>query len=557
MPHAPAVAPIAAPVKVRRALISVSDKTGIVEFCQALHALGVSIISTGGTAAALAKANIPVTPIEHITGLPEMMDGRVKTLHPAVHGGLLAVRDNPEHLAALTQHRIEPIDLVIINLYPFTQTIAKPGVSRAEAIENIDIGGPSMVRSAAKNHAYVAVVTSPDQYASVIADLRTNDGCTTPALRAELAQAAFAMTAAYDSAIATYLSSSDTAPTTFPDTLTLAFSKAQSLRYGENPHQSAAVYRRTSPVAPTVIPGPTTRQLHGKELSYNNLADAAGALECIRTLQEAGAAARGLSAVAIIKHANPCGAAVAPSVARAVDRAIAGDPVAAFGGILASSDIIDARAAERLAGKDTFLEVVIAPDYTPEALDILRSKSVNVRLLAVGPLDSPSASSERLMLRSIPGGLLVQERDLLAPHADTWQHVAGPKPTRELLLTAMTVECMVRCMASNAIAIGGIDGDSVRLFGGGVGQVDRVTACQLAVQKASLFAKDLLTTGGTYTVAVSDAFFPFPDGPQILIDAGVKAIVHPGGSKRDNETIDLCTKHNITCLLTGTRRFKH
>jgi phosphoribosylaminoimidazolecarboxamide formyltransferase/IMP cyclohydrolase len=554
MPHAPAVAPVAAPVRVRRALISVSDKTGIVELCQALHALGVTIISTGGTAAALTAARIPVTPIEHITGLPEMMDGRVKTLHPAVHGGLLAVRDNPEHVAALTQHRIEPIDLVIINLYPFTQTIARPGVSRAEAIENIDIGGPSMVRSAAKNHAYVAVVTSPQQYASVIADLQTHQGCTTPQLRAELAQAAFAMTAAYDSAIATYLAAGDAA-LSFPDTLTVSYTRAQSLRYGENPHQAAAVYRRATPVAPTVIPGPTTRQLHGKELSYNNLADAAGALECIRTLQEAGAAARGLSAVAIIKHANPCGAAVAPSVTRAVDRAIAGDPVAAFGGILASSDIIDARAAERLAGKDTFLEVVIAPDYTPEALDILRSKSVNVRLLAVGPLDSPSVSSERLMLRSIPGGLLVQERDLLAPHADTWQHVAGPKPTRELLLTAMTIESMVRCMASNAIAIGGIDGDSVRLFGGGVGQVDRVTACHLAVQKAGQFARDLLATGGA--VAVSDAFFPFPDGPKILIDAGVKAIVHPGGSKRDNETIDLCSAHNITCLITGTRRFKH
>jgi len=558
-------------VRIRRALLSVSDKAGVVDLARALHALGVMLISTGGTARALDAAGIPNTSIESITGLPEMMDGRVKTLHPAVHAGLLAVRDNPAHAAALRAHNIEPIDLVCINLYPFAQTIAKPGTTRDEAIEQIDIGGPSMLRSGAKNHAYVAVVTAPEQYATLIAELQTTGGCTTPALRAKLAQEAFATTARYDAAIAEYLSipannppathaTPETTDNNFPQTLTRTYELAQRLRYGENPHQAAAVYRTPAYAGATVIPGAaSTTQLHGKELSYNNLADAAGALDCVQRLQHAGLLQELRCAAAIIKHANPCGVAVAPSAALAIDRAIAGDPTASFGGILACTTTIDALAAERLATPGTFLEVIIAPTYTAEALAILKAKSANIRILAVPAITSTTA--DRLALRTIPGGLLLQERDVLPPQPSTWKHAAGPAPNADTLHAAAILECAVASMASNAVALGCIEGTNstnapcTRLLGAGLGQVDRVSACRLAIEKARQFSPDLLAMGKA--IATSDAFFPFPDGPALLIDAGVKVIVHPGGSKRDDETLALCNKHNVTCLLTGTRRFKH
>jgi phosphoribosylaminoimidazolecarboxamide formyltransferase / IMP cyclohydrolase len=570
-------------VAIKRALISVSDKTGVVEFAKELARRGVMIISTGGTAKAIAAAGIAVTSVEDVTGLPEMLDGRVKTLHPVIHGGLLAIRDDAEHAAALRRNRIEPIDLVCINLYPFEETVARPGVTLAEAIENIDIGGPSMLRSGAKNSAYVTVATHSDHYARILQEMDRTGGCTTPGLRAELAREVFALTARYDGAIASYLSkhaatpaapSIDQAAHIFPDTINLTLTKHASLRQGENSHQQAAVYRIQSSSLPGLLAdhagtagliGPHVTQHHGKEMGYNNLADAAAAWDL--ALELAAQAARSnvqssSTACAIIKHANPCGCSVAGSAKVAIDRAIAGDPTAAFGGILACSSVITADAAQRLSGKDTFLEVIIAPGYEPAALATLKAKSANVRLLEVTVAANASNAnpSASLMLKTLPGsGALIQHRDLLAPASTTWRHVAGPAPSPSTLRSAELIEIMVRSMSSNAIAIGGLDettgASSIRLFGGGVGQVDRVTACHLAAAKAKQFAGELLASG--QAIALSDAFFPFPDGPQILIDAGVKTIVHPGGSMRDDQTIELCNTKGITCLLTGVRRFRH
>ena len=536
-------------VNVRRALFSVSDKAGVVEFARALAERGVEIVSTGGTSRALAAAGIKVTPIEDVTKFPEMMDGRVKTLHPMVHGGLLAVRNNAEHAAAMERHGIKAIDLVCINLYPFRETIAKPGVSHEEAIENIDIGGPSMVRSAAKNHEFVVVVTSPSQYAAVTAELGASGG-TSMKLRERLAAEAFAMTAEYDAAIAAYMSrvtgsasgENTSATAGFPQRLGLSFERVETMRYGENPHQAAALYRGGSSEGSSVV---TARKLHGKELGYNNVADAAAALDLAGAL---GAMKRGGGVGAcVIKHANPCGAAIAPTVLGAVEAALAGDPVAAFGGIFACSGVIDLMTAERLCQKDVFAEVVVAQGFEPDALAALQKRWANVRLLAVGEVMPPAKKS--WMYRSITGGMLVQERDLLDPAPGSWRHAAGPKPNAAQLEAAAAVELMVRAMSSNAIAIGGVDGAAMRLFGGGVGQVDRVTACRLAVEKAGAKAKG--------AVCVSDAFFPFPDGPRVLMDAGVSMIVHAGGSKRDEETFALCNERGVTCMVTGVRRFKH
>ncbi|MBL8757078.1 MAG: bifunctional phosphoribosylaminoimidazolecarboxamide formyltransferase/IMP cyclohydrolase [Phycisphaerae bacterium] len=543
-------------VKVTRALISVSDKRGVEALAKGLASHGVEIVSTGGTAALLAGAGVPVTPIDRLTGFPEMMDGRVKTLHPKVHGGLLAIRDHPEHAAAMRAHGIGPIDLLCVNLYPFEQTIAREGVTRDEAIEQIDIGGPAMVRSGSKNHAYVAVLTDPGQYGSVLAEMEVTAGCTSLALRRELAGAAFARTAAYDTAIAAYLngagartaasggpgSDAGDADARFPAELRPVLRRLATLRYGENPHQPAAVYADPAAAGPSVI---GTRQLHGKELSYNNLNDAAAALDLAIALH---AQAGGSVAACVIKHANPCGAAVAPDALSAADRAIAGDPLAAFGGIMALSGVIDAPAARRLCEKDVFLEVLIAPDYSPDALDALRARWQNLRILAVGPL-TRRPGDDGLSLKFIPGGALAQAPDTLPPDPAAWAHRAGPAPDAESLRAAATIEVIVRAMTSNAVAIGGRDGNAVRLLGGGLGQVDRVTACRIAVEKAGASARG--------AIAVSDAFFPFPDGPTILAAAGVRMIVHPGGSKRDQETFDLCAARGITCMTTGVRRFRH
>ncbi|HYE63373.1 MAG TPA: bifunctional phosphoribosylaminoimidazolecarboxamide formyltransferase/IMP cyclohydrolase [Phycisphaerales bacterium] len=537
---------------VRRALVSVSDKTGLVPFVQALAQRGVEIVSTGGTASALRAAGIKVTSIDDVTGFPEIMGGRVKTLHPKVHGGLLGVRDDAAHAAAMQQHGIAPIDLVCVNLYPFEQTIARPGVSEHDAIENIDIGGPSMLRSAAKNFEWVTVCSSPSQYQRVLDELHRHNTHTTRTLRCELAGEVYALTSRYDAAIAGYLCKGHSR--LFPVLMHETFVKDEDLRYGENPHQSAALYRTKPSTAAGKWPSiATAEQLHGKELSYNNINDAVAALELVISLNRV----RNQSQVtaAIVKHTNPCGASIAANAKDAIDQAIAGDPIAAYGGILALGDTFDEDAAERLQSKEVFLEVIVAPRYTAEALEMLRARWANVRLLAVGDLDFPvAAHAQQLEYRSIPGGLLVQERDLRLVPTSEWQHAAGPKPTQDQLRAAAFLEPVCRSLFSNAVvlggpATGGESGGGIRMYGGGAGQMDRVTSCRLAVEKAGKLAK-----GST---AFSDAFFPFSDGPQILIDAGVTCIVHPGGSKRDQETFDLCNQRGVTCLTTGVRHFRH
>lgn len=546
----------ATPRPIRRALVSVSDKNGLVPFVKALAARGVEIISTGGTAKTLAAAGVTVTPIDAVTGFPEIMDGRVKTLHPKVHGGLLGVRDNPEHQSQAKEHGIEPIDLVCVNLYPFEETIAKPGVSQHDAIENIDIGGPSMLRSAAKNFAFVTVVTESTQYDTVIAEMDANGGATTLATRAAFAAKVFETTARYDGAIAEYLAANvvggeatSGGANALPETIQLSLRKVSTLRYGENPHQAAALYRNTGTAlgnenGQSVA---TAKQLHGKELSYNNINDAAAALDLVVGLAKLG----GFGAC-VVKHTNPCGAAIdrAGDAERAVDAAIAGDPIAAYGGILAVNGVIDGKAADRIAGKDRFFEVVIAPGYTDDGLATLKSRWVNVRLLSVGDLGAQKVGA--LEVRSFAGGVLVQERDTLFVEPGQIQHAAGPMPDAGQLQAAAFLEVVGRGLFSNAVVLGGQDPErpgTVRMFGGGAGQMDRVTSCKIAIEKAGLNAKG--------AVVYSDAFFPFADGPTLLAAAGVKCIAHPGGSKRDQDTFDLCNAQGITCLITGTRHFRH
>ena len=539
---------VAADPRIRRALVSVSDKSGVVEFARGLASLGVEIVSTGGTAAALAAAGVPVVPIEDVTGFPEMMDGRVKTLHPRVHGGLLGVRSNAEHLAAMEAHGIRPIDLVCVNLYPFEATVAKPGIGEHEAIENIDIGGPSMLRSAAKNFESVTVVTDPAQYPRVIESMRCNAGATTLALRREFAQAVFARTSAYDGAIARWMESgADSAAPAgggghFPRTATLRLELADELRYGENPHQQGAVYADAAARGPSVV---RARLLHGKPLSYNNLLDAGAALELV---QDLAAQRAGASACAVIKHTNPCGAALADGVLASFERAWAGDPLAAFGGIVAFSRTVDAATAEAMAAGERFLEVVIAPGYEPKALEALQARWKNARLLAVGELGAPAPG---LSWRSVPGGMLAQDRDTHPIDPAAFTHAAGPAPDAAMRADAGVLFTVAKHLKSNAVCIGA----GGRLFGAGAGQMDRVASCRNAVEKAR--AALAAMPSGQAAVAASDAFFPFADGPTLLADAGVRCIVHPGGSKRDQDTFDLCNARGVTCLLTGTRHFRH
>lgn len=562
-------------VRIRRALLSVSDKTDLIPFARMLSTAGVQIISTGGTARTLTDAGIRVTPIEQVTGFPEIMDGRVKTLHPSVHGALLGKRSNPEHLAAMKTHGIEPIDLVCINLYPFERTVSEPGVTMDEAIEQIDVGGPAMIRAAAKNFESVVVVTSPRRYDAVANELAQHDGCTTLDLRSELAATAFAKVAEYDAAIATFLSRRT--PQAFPQVLRLSYTKVDELRYGENPHQAAALYRDPSSTGPTIV---NAQQLHGKPLSFNNINDAAAALEVVKALRKLTdsnvasiigatygdpAAAAPLSrarlldpghiGACVVKHTNPCGAAVAPSALLAVDAAIAGDPQAAYGGILAVNTMIDTATAERIASADNFFEVIVAPGYDAGALEILRKRWTNVRLLAVG--DRLASRARKLDYRSVPGGMLVQDRDTRGSTPEQWEHRAGPTPTPTLAATGAFLETVCKYIASNAVVLGGPVATAgstgpasiVRVFGMGSGQVDRVTACRNAIAKAGPNARG--------AAAVGDAFFPFSDGPQLLADAGVTFIAHPGGSKRDQDTFDLCNARGITCVTTAVRHFRH
>lgn len=525
-------------VRLRRALISVSDKTGLVDFARELTARGVEIISTGGTARTLTEAGISVRAVQDVTGFPEMMDGRIKTLHPIIHGGLLGRRDEPEHVEAMARHGIEPIDLVCINLYPFEATVRRPGVTEREAIEQVDIGGPAMVRSSAKNHAFVTVVTDVRQYERLLDEVREHDGATTAALRRELAVTAFARTAAYDAAIAAWMAAHADAP--LPSTLALHYTDGRPLRYGENPHQAAAVYTDPEATGPSVV---SARLLHGKPLSYNNLNDAAAALALV---QDLAATAPERAAAALIKHTNPCGAAVAATLADAFVAAYAGDPLAAYGGILAVSRRLDRATAAAIADGQKFLEVVIAPGYDAEALTLLGERWKNVRLLDAADPPQPAGGHVH---RSIPGGLLVQDRDTATADPGTWVHRAGPAPTPGLLQDAAVMWMVVKHLSSNAIAIG----SSGRLLGAGAGQVDRVGACRIAIAKAG----ERLDAGPDPVIAASDAFFPFDDGPRLLVDAGASCIVHPGGSKRDGDTDALCEERGVTCLHTGVRHFRH
>ncbi len=527
-------------IRIRRALLSVSDKSGLLDLARALTARGVQLISTGGTAKALRDAGLPVTGIEEITEFPEMMDGRVKTLHPRVHGGLLGLRDNPDHIDAMTRHGIQPIDLVCVNLYPFEQTVARQGVKDHEAIEQIDIGGPSMIRSASKNHPFVAVLTDASQYADFLADFAAHDGCTTLDLRRKLAQAAFARTAAYDTAIAGWMAARLN-PADAPEpplNLNIHMKRAFALRYGENPHQGGALYVDGLCTEPSVA---RSRQLHGKELSFNNLYDANGALELVKEIDPALHAA-----AAIIKHANPCGFAIADRLSVAFENAYAGDPLAAFGGIVAMNRPVDEATARAIVEGQKFLEVIVAPAYEPDALELLRDRWKNVRILETGPLPAPSQRdpAERDFKR-ITGGLLIQDRDLAPMETAAWKHAAGPAPSAADLQQLQVAMLTAKHLKSNAVCI-------VRdfmLVGAGAGQMDRVASCRLAIEKAGPRA------AGGYVG--SDAFFPFRDGPDQLIAAGVKAIAHPGGSVRDQETIDACAQAGVTLLLTGRRHFRH
>jgi phosphoribosylaminoimidazolecarboxamide formyltransferase/IMP cyclohydrolase len=518
-------------VKVARALISVSDKAGVVEFARALAVLGVQLLSTGGTARLLEKEGVRVTEVSAHTGFPEMLGGRVKTLHPAIHGGILARRDSPEHMAAIAKAGIAPIDLIAVNLYPFQATVANPQCKLEEAIENIDIGGPALLRAAAKNHAGVAVVVDPADYAQVLEEIRASGGVS-EATRFALAKKVFAHTAGYDGAIANYLFSLDAAGRRgeYPDVLNLQFRKLQQMRYGENPHQSAAFYRDLQPVAGGIA---GYRQLQGKELSYNNVADADAAWECVKSFAE--------PACVIVKHANPCGAAIGENPLAAYRKAFQTDPVSAFGGILAFNRALDRAAAEE-AGKQ-FAEVIIAPRVEPEARAQLAAKQ-NLRVLEV-PL---AHDAQALELKRVGGGLLVQSTD-----AKTLQRadlkVATRKPPSEAqwadLLFAWRVAKFVK---SNAIVF---CRDGMTL-GVGAGQMSRVDSARIAAVKAQNAG---LALAGS--VVASDAFFPFRDGLDAVIDAGAVAVIQPGGSVRDDEVIAAADERGITMVFTGVRHFRH
>jgi len=523
--------------KIRRALLSVSDKTGLVAFARVLAQMGVELISTGGTAAALRADGLAVRDVSELTGFPEMLDGRVKTLHPKVHGGLLAVRGNAEHDKQAAAHGIVPIDLLVVNLYPFEATVAK-GAPFDECIENIDIGGPALIRGAAKNHAGVTVVVEPADYERVLSEMRANAGATTLQLRKQLAAKAYARTAAYDAAIGTWFAA--TLGDEVPQWRTFAGKLAQALRYGENPHQSAAFY-----VSGEARPGVATAVQHqGKELSYNNLNDTDAAYELVAELGGAG------PAVAIIKHTNPCGAATAGSLKDAYLKALRCDPVSAFGGVVALSGPIDAAAAEEIA--KIFTEVVIAPDATPEAKAIFAGKK-NLRLLTAGGLPDPRAPG--VMVRSLAGGLLVQSRDNGSVGAADLKVVTKREPTEQELADLLFAFKVAKHVKSNAVVYVK-DGATVGIGAGQMSRVDseRIAALKAADAATAMGAKEPLTRG---SVVASDAFFPFPDGLLAAAEAGATAVIQPGGSMRDADVIAAADAKGLAMVFTGMRHFRH
>ncbi len=522
-----------------KALLSVSDKTGIAELARDLHGLGIELISTGGTAKLLQQQGLPVTEVAEVTGFPEMLDGRVKTLHPMVHGGLLARRDLPAHMAALKEHGIGTIDLLVVNLYPFEATVAKPGCTLEDAIENIDIGGPAMVRSAAKNWKDVAVLTDASQYAPVVAELKAQ-GQVSEKTRFALSVAAFNRISNYDGAISDYLSriQADGSLSPFPGQSNGRFVKLQDLRYGENPHQQAAYYRDLYPAPGSLVTGV---QLQGKELSYNNIADADAAWECVKTFDA--------PACVIVKHANPCGVAVGANAFEAYDKAFKTDPTSAFGGIIAFNGPLDVAAAQAVAKQ--FVEVLIATDFSPEALEVFKSK-VNVRLMKIdlpkGGATPWDKGQNAMDTKRIGSGLLVQTADNHELQLADLKVVTIRQPTPEQLQDLLFAWKVAKYVKSNAIVFckGGMT------MGVGAGQMSRLDSARIAsikAQHANLSLKD--------TAVASDAFFPFRDGLDVVVDAGASCVIQPGGSMRDQEVIDAANERGVVMVFSGVRHFRH
>jgi phosphoribosylaminoimidazolecarboxamide formyltransferase/IMP cyclohydrolase len=522
-------------VRVRRALLSVSDKRAIVDFARGLHALGIELVSTGGTARELAGAGLAPREIEDFTGFPEMLDGRVKTLHPRLYAGLLALRDDDAHLDAAREHAIEQVDLVCVNLYPFEQTVARGDADADEIVENVDIGGPTMIRAAAKNSAFAAVVVDPDDYEPVLAELRSSDGRLSLQTRTRLAAKAFSVTARYDAAIATWFAQRvyDDFPPTWHD----SYEKVTDLRYGENPHQAAAFYARAG-VPTHLLDG--VRQLHGKELSFNNLLDLSSARELVEDFQQ--------PACVIVKHNNPCGCAVAPDALVAYERAFACDPQSAYGGVIAINRPIDEALARELSKQ--FIEVLLAPGFAPEALAVLSEKK-NVRLLE---LERWPERSREVESKPVIGGQLVQTRDVVTETREQMRVVTSRAPSErewQAMLFAWTV---CRAVRSNAIVIAAAaDDGSCATIGIGAGQMSRVDAVRIAVEKATDAQPQLLAG----SALASDAFFPFADGPQLAVDAGVTAIIQPGGSVRDDDVVAAAEQAGVAMVATGIRHFRH
>ncbi|MBA2113414.1 bifunctional phosphoribosylaminoimidazolecarboxamide formyltransferase/IMP cyclohydrolase [Bremerella alba] len=516
---------------IQNAIISVSNKEGLTEFAQGLVEAGVTIYSTGGTRRHLEEASIPVKDVTEYTQFPEMMDGRLKTLHPKIFGGILCRHDREDDMSAIGEHGIFAIPLVVVNLYPFEETIAKQGVTDAQAIEQIDIGGPSLVRAAAKNHAFTTIACKPSQYPEILAELKSG-GKTSLGLRRQLAAAAFAHTAAYDAAIANYFEKDD--ENAFPETLRQSFQRKAVLRYGENPHQQGAVYAVPKFAGASLV---DAKQLNGKELSYNNLLDLDSALAIARGLPDV--------AVSVIKHNNPCGAASASTLAQACEKAMLGDPLSAFGSVIGMNREVDAATAEYLSQPGLFVEAIAAPSFSREAVEILTTKpkwKSNVRLMEVGPLEGQRPEFQS---RWIEGGLLVQNTDFAQDDPSTWQVVTEAQVDDSMKQELLFAWEICRFVKSNAIVLC----KDRALVGAGAGQMSRVDSVQISIEKAGDRAPG--------SVLASDAFFPFPDSIHQAAKAGVQAFIQPGGSKRDQEVIDACNEHKLPMIFAGVRHFRH
>jgi phosphoribosylaminoimidazolecarboxamide formyltransferase/IMP cyclohydrolase len=527
--------------KIERALVSVSDKTGLVEFAQGLAAAGVEIFASGGSRRHLEEAGIAVREVAAYTGFPEMMDGRIKTLHPKIHGGILCRRDRPDDMAAIAQQGIVPFELVVVNLYPFKETVSRAGATFDEAIEQIDVGGPTLIRAAAKNHAFVTIASDPAQYGRILEQVRES-GTTTPELRRELAGAAFAHTAVYDAAIAAWFAQQsrqaaggdEAIADVFPETLSVSLRREAALRYGENPHQAAALYGLADATPHSLV---RAKKRHGKELSYNNLLDLDSALAIARSLPVPG--------VAVLKHNNPCGAATAATLAEAIRRAWEGDPVSAFGSVLGFNVPVDAASAEFLAEPGRFVEAIVAPEFTADAFGILTTKpkwKANVRLLAVGQIEPGRGGRE---LRQIDGGMLCQTADDLPDDESAWEAVTDARPTDAQMADLRFAWAVCRHVKSNAIVL--VRGQA--LVGVGAGQMSRVDSVEIAIAKAGDRARG--------AVLASDAFFPFEDSIDRAAAAGITAIIQPGGSRRDAEVIAASNRLGLAMVLTGCRHFRH